>query len=255
MAILPQVHGFIADFHIMIITRDTLGIGLYTPEEAAFYARVSLRLLNHWLFSDGDERVIAPQIRDQSDDDRVVTFMDLVQALAVRTIRLDFKIPLHKIRTAVRDIQEKHGIEYPFAREHTTYLRSDRKRKGHGEILIRLPGITEADDRFVEVSGSGRGNFVMKPILESYLDELTFDKRGFAMRYKPFNLDSQSIILDPHVRLGEPIVESCGYTAQTLWETVFTEGSISAAALACGVDESCVRVALKYHDHLNGIAA
>ena len=235
----------------MIITRDSLGVGIYTPEEAAFYARVSPQLMNRWIFAAGGKSVIKPQIEDQPKSDRIVTFLDMIQALAIRDIRNTYKITLEKIRQAVEFVQRQTGVKHPFAMRHMTYIVSDRQHKGHGEIIIRITEIDGDETKFIQASGKASGNFVIRPVVEMYMDELTYDNEGLAEEYRPLAMNGERILLTPHRRFGEPIVESCGYTAETLWEAAINEGSVDAAAMAFGVPESAVRIAYKYYDHLS----
>jgi uncharacterized protein (DUF433 family) len=241
--------------NMMVATAHTLGIGLYSPEEAAFYARVQPRLLNRWLFAQEGENVVEPQIIP-SNGEKTVTFLDLIQALAIRAIRNQYKIPLQKIREAVINARQKWGVEYPFAMKHTTCLFSDKQKAGHGEILIRLPGHDDlTDERLVQLSGKKSGNLVMHQIVEVYLDELSFDAEGLATEWRPLQWRQDSVLLNPHRRFGEPLIESCGHTAQTLWEASEAEGGIKNAARAYGVSEDAVRLACKYYDHLRSNAA
>src|SRR4051812_17888165 len=106
----------------MIAANTEFGVGLYTPAEAAFYARVRTQTLNRWLFGDSrGESVVTAQIK--SDDEKIVTFRDFVQALAIRSIRTQYpKISLQKVRRAVDLAGEKLGVRHPFARPHKTYV-------------------------------------------------------------------------------------------------------------------------------------
>ncbi len=56
------------------------------------------------------------------------------------------------------------------------------------------------------------------------------------------------IVLNPHRRFGEPIVDPGGYTAETLWHATNIEGGIEAAAEAFGVTLDEVRLANRYFD-------
>ena len=76
----------------------TAGTGLYTLPEAALYSRLHPAVLGRWLFGNkSGGRVLSPQIAD--DEQRAVTFLDFVQALAVRSIRQQHRLSLDKIRT------------------------------------------------------------------------------------------------------------------------------------------------------------
>ncbi len=231
-----------------------LGIGLYTPQEASLYARVSTRLMNRWLFGDGTgESVIRPQL-GQIDDERTVTFLDLVQALSIRAIRTDYKIPLQKIREAVEHAQDQFGIQYPFATQHTTYLLSDGMKDGHGEIVIQIQGRDE-DPRMIQISGRNSGNYVIRQVAEYFSDDLHFAASGLADLWTPLKLDDDAVTLNPRVRFGEPMIQSCGITARTLFEAVHSEGSILNAADAYGVEASAVKLACRYFDNLKSPAA
>ena len=225
--------------------KEYLGIGLYTPEEAAFYARVSTRTMNRWIYGNKQgERVIKPQ--KSSDQDRVVTFLDFVQTLAIRDIRTKHKVPLPKIRDAV-DFARTKGIEYPFAVQHTTYLFSDAEDKGHGEVVINI------DHQLLQASGHSRGNFVMKEVAELYMRDLYFNPdTGLAEQFVAWGgrESEYRIVMNPHIRFGEPVVHPTGYTAQSLWEAYEIEGGIIAASKAFAVDVRAIELALDYYDHL-----
>ena len=119
--------------------RNALGNGLFTVAEAALYARVSPQMMARWLFGNKKgHSVLHPQFGAEA---RFVSFLDLVQTLAIREIRIQRKVALPKFRQAIRMAKEKFNLDYPFARRHCTYLFGD-------ELVIRPPG-----DDFVEASG------------------------------------------------------------------------------------------------------
>src|SRR5690349_307789 len=103
----------------MVAQNPKLGVGIYTVAEAAFYARVHPTTLHRWLYGTADgEAVLRPEI----EDEKIVTFVDFVEALAVRAIRLEHKLSLSKIRQAVKVATDTYGVLHPLAREHITYL-------------------------------------------------------------------------------------------------------------------------------------
>lgn len=229
----------------MIATSESLlGIGLYAPAEAAFYARVQTKTINRWLYGDRQgERVIHTQLPAQ--DQKVVTFLDFVQSLAIREIRSRHNVDLQKIRQAV-DLAEARGIRYPFAVQHTAYLFSDNKDEGHGNIVLKI------NDRLIQASGDARRNIVMKEVAQLYLQDLAFSpSTGLAESYTAWKGPAgKRIVMNPKIRFGEPVVESCGYTAQTLWESYEIEGGVVAAAEAYDVPSEDIELALRYYDHL-----
>lgn len=212
--------------------------GLYLPEEAAFYARIHPTTMKRWM--DGGpsgERVF----RSEADggEQKFATFLDFVQAMAIRSIRTSEKvnISLQKIRAAVNYAEEK-GVKYPFAREHMTFW--DGR-----DIHIRIDGRD-----YVQATGKNVDQASLQKIVEVYMLDLKFDSDGLANGFKAFSRNGCDIHMSPDVRFGEPIVSSCGYTAQALWEAYDTEGGIKAAACAYGVQENEVECAIHYRDHL-----
>ncbi len=235
----------------MIATRDYLGIGIYTPSEAAFYARVSPRMMTRWVFGDTQGKpVIERQLQDSKE--KIVTFLDFVQALAVREVRCRYGLPLQRIRQGVDVARERYQLEYPLACEHRIYLFSDQQKSGHGHMVIRLEGDNEGfDDQFIQITGKDKGARLMRSVVEMFLDDLTFDPvTKFATHYRPMTDNGISVLLDPHRRFGEPLIEPSGYTAEALWHATNSEGGLEAAAEAFGVTIQEVEMANRYYDGL-----
>ncbi len=222
----------------MVAISEYLGHGLYTPAEAAMYARLQTRTLRRWLSGNrSGGRVLDTEFNEA---DRV-SFLDFVQALAIRNIRLQHAVPLQRIRQSVLIATQTYGLDYPFARRHTAYLDG-------AEIVIRIPG--EEED-FVQVSGKQAHQRVLEKIVAPYLSDLGYDASGLANRYTAFEYRSGSVIMDPAVRLGEPVIAECGYTARTVWEAVLSEGGIEEAAAALGIEPRYAALAWRYFDFLN----
>ena len=195
---------------------DNLGLGIYSPAEAAFYARVAQRMMTRWVFGDSKGKpVIERQIPDSSE--KIITFLDFIQTLAVREVRIRHKLPLQKIRLGVDEARKRYGIKYPLACQHTIYLFSDQKGEGHGDIVIRHPddnGLVE--ERYVQLTGKGRGNLMMRPVVEMFLQDLQFDPQTrLATQYSPMRCNGATVVLNPHRRFGEPIIEPGGTPAKS----------------------------------------
>lgn len=236
----------------MFSIADKIGVGVYTPAEAAFYARVSSRMMSRWVFGEASGKpVIERELRHSPE--KVVTFLDFVQTLAIREVRNRHGISLQRIRQGIDEARQRYGIEYPLARPHTIFLFSDRKGQGHGQIVIKQPDDTDpVEDRYIQLTGNGRGNFLIRQVVELFLDNLAFDpETGLASRYTPLETPlGSSVVLDPRRQFGEPTVNPGGYTAETLWNATNIEGGIEAAAVAYGVTSDEVRLANQYFDML-----
>ncbi|MFH1108520.1 MAG: hypothetical protein V1790_04880 [Planctomycetota bacterium] len=225
----------------MVATNNMLGLGLYTPAEAAFYARVPVQTLNRWFYGNAQGRLVAePRF---SRDERLVTFLDFVQALAIRNARVNYSVPLNTIREGIDRAKREYAVEYPLARRRTIHLFGK-------DLYIELEG---AD--YHKITGTNRRQGVMKTVVELYMDDLGFDASGVANSYVAFkwargDAALRTIRMDPSLRLGEPIVENCAISARTLWEACQAEGGLTEAARVYGVDIADVDAACRYIDHL-----
>lgn len=217
---------------------DLLKHGAYTLPQAAKLSRVALRTVSYW-FDPDVARGPAIQRYMPDNDDGLISFVDLIQLLGVHTIRAKHKISLQKIRQAIKKTGDL-GVAYPFARN------SARAFLWGDEIVIRTD-----DGDLVEATGKHARAFLIEPIVLPYLKDITYDDDGLAETYRPL----ENILLSPKRQWGAPVVESCSYSVQTLVTSVESEGSIDAAADICGVTVEEVRQALRYEDHLSGIAA
>jgi uncharacterized protein (DUF433 family) len=220
-------------------TQLELGIGIYTPRQAAAIARISPQTMSRLMRS----RESRPAVQSQdASADRVVSFLDLVQAMAIRAIRRQRKVSLDKIKEFIAHAQESYGVEHPFARRHKTYLFGD-------EIVL------QHNDQIIQLTGAFRHQDLIRPVVELYMQELSFDAAGLAKAYTPLQFGERSIVIDPTRRMGQPLVMPCGYSVEALLASFHAEGTIEKAAEVNAVDPEDVRLALRYDDYLAGVAA
>ncbi len=223
-----------------------IGKGLYTPREAAFYARIKTQTMKRWVFGNRQgDAVVHAESSEDLEGEPVVTFMDFVQALAIRAITtapLGQRVSLQKIREAVNTARDRYNVEYPFAQEHKTYLFGSN-------ILIELK---EGDYR--ALTGKRKDQLFLRPVVELYKKRLSFGEDGYASEYCAWDSGNLKITMNPEVRFGEPLMPS-GYTAKTLWEGVAAEGSIEAAKKVYEVSTEEIELAYAYFDHLRGNSA
>jgi hypothetical protein len=223
------------------INKKYLGSGIYTVSEAALYARVAPQLMARWLF--GSARGIAVIDPQFDPRDRLVSFLDLVQTLAIREIRIQKRLPLVKFRQAIKSAKDYLHLDHPFARRHCTYLWGE-------DLVIRSPD----NDEFLEASGKYRGQ-VLFPFVETYLEHLDFAEDGLAHLYNIYKSRDVSIIMNPKIRFGEPLLPS-GYSAMNVWESITTEGGIGEAARVHGISKEEVEAAYGFVvDYLGKAAA
>lgn len=215
---------------------DLLKLGVYTRQHAAFLARLRPRTAAQWF------DVAAPVIQTQmpANDDGLVSFVDLIQLLGVAEIRRARKLSLNAIRGVVDKAWKEFGVQYPFARHESKVFLLGQA------VVLKLP-----TGDYVEVTGPTKHNYLMEPVVLPYLQDLTFGPDELPNEYRPL----PGILLSPKREWGAPVMEESGYTVETLVRTVQTEGSIEAAADACGVTQDEIKKALRYNSFLAGVAA
>jgi uncharacterized protein (DUF433 family) len=229
-----------------IVEAATQGVGIYSIPEAARYARVHVNTLRHWFSHPSADRHALYKSEVDAEDLERISFLDFVEVLAVRALRVDYGISLQRIREALREAKERYNIQHLFARkEHTTVL-----------IEKDLHILFKDDPRSpVQITGPLKGQKSFRECIEVYMRDLDFDEEGIAKIYKAYGFHGQDIVLNPKVHFGEPILRSSGYTAHTLYRAAVTEGSIDRAARLYAVPPEAVEAAYRYWSAELGLAA
>ena len=195
-------------YEMTIIETVKLDAGLYTLAQAAMFARMPFNTLNYWHYGTKSRQ----PLRDseiQKDDGKFVTFLEFVEAVAIRSLRTERNIPLPKIREAIKEAQDKYQIKYPFAQQvHKTVVvgKDIHILLGDEAMMIGLSGIDKAQESF-------------KPFLEPYMENMRFNAEKVACEFIAYRYgEGDKIIkMNPRIGFGEPLVGKTGYTAETLW--------------------------------------
>jgi uncharacterized protein (DUF433 family) len=218
--------------------------GLYSIPEAARYAKMHQNSLRNW-FAGGSDREPIRKLEIDSPDFKAITFLDLIEAVAIRSFRVDYNVSFQKIREAVRNAKDKYGIDHPFAHEkHKTVL--------VGKDLHIFIG-EDADP--VQLTGKLIGQKSMKPCIEAYIKDLEFDLSGMAKLYTAFRYKDQQVIMTPKFHFGEPAIRENGYTAKTLYGAAIAEGSLERAAELYEATVNAVEAAYRYCNSELALAA
>jgi hypothetical protein len=235
---------------MVVAATKLLGVGLYSVNDAALYARLKTQTMNRWVFGSGQgEPVIDPEIGE--DSDRCLTFLDFVQALAIRRIRLERRVPLQKIREAYFRARDEFGVKYPLALDSTRIglfgPPDDLKRQ---EVYICLERDADEANQYFQLTGRKHGNQLIGEVVTTYSRRLIYNDEGLAERYEAYKNDLGTILMAPDVRFGEPYSDEVGYTAKTLFDAYQSEGSVRRAADVYGVDPKFVELAVEFFDYL-----
>lgn len=222
------------------------GVGLYTPVEAAMLARITPGLMKRWIHGTGRSQPTV-KARFADDPERIITFLDLIQALAIRELRFQEQMSLQKIREAAATARE-NGIEYPFATKGFKYYIFEHKlwlEDEHGHMI----GLNRPD----------KHQRLMRPVVMPFLRRVKFDETTkLATQFIADQREGIRIVIDPNRRFGQPIVEPTGYTVFTLVDAYRSEGGgdegMKQIVKGYGVTEQAINAALDYYETL-GIAA
>ncbi len=134
-------------------------------------------------------------------------------------------------------------MEFPFAREHKTCLLGS-------DVIMDL-----GEGDCCPLTGRSKGNLMLTEVVELYKKNLVFGSDGVASEYVPMKPDKYSITMNPHRRLGEPMLPSCGYSAQALGEGVAAEESVQNAAKVFRLSTQEVEMPCGYFEYLQGSTA
>ena len=214
--------------------------GLYTVGQAAMFAGIPKNTLNYWHYGTKSSSPLrAPEIN--REEGKFLTFLEFVEALAIRSLRKEKNITHPKIREAIQEAQQRYKIEHPFAQwEHKTV------------IVGRDLHIVIGEEAMVGLTGRDKAQRSFKPFLEPYMENLRFDTNKVACEYTAYRYgDGDKIItMNPRLAFGEPLVGKTGYTAEALWKAAVAEGSIDLACRYYEVDRESVVAACNYWEGL-----
>lgn len=197
-----------------------MGLGLYTPPEAARLVGLSTSTMRRWLRGyryryrtkrgrrEGSSQPVIEGEVPSLGRLTAVSFLELMEAYIVRQF-LDQGVRLSTVRLAGLRGREKFGTEHPFAH---------RRFKTDGEgIFIELSGATAQGKRKLLLELS-KLQYAMPEVLDAYLSRIEFDPdTELAARWWPMGKDTP-VVLDPHVAFGAPVVQGTRVPAQVLAE-------------------------------------
>jgi uncharacterized protein (DUF433 family) len=215
--------------------------GLYTLAQAAMFARMPFNTLNYWHFGTKSRQ----PLRDSEipkQDGKFITFLEFIEAVAIRSLRTERNIPLPKIREAIKEAQDKYQIKYPFAQQtHKTVV--------VGKDIHILLG---QDATMIGLSGRDKAQKSFKPFLEPYMENIRYNEDKVACEFiaHRYGEGDKIIKMNPRIGFGEPLVGRTGYTAETLWKAAVAEGSIEMACQYYEVDRESVAAACNYWEGL-----
>ncbi|MCH8046550.1 MAG: hypothetical protein IID44_22825 [Planctomycetes bacterium] len=238
-----------------MVEQSMLGVGIYSPGEAARYMRADKNRFRRWIYGRKNSApVFDPEI-PRVDTQELVTFLDFAQALSIQDIRLNIGVPLQRIRQAYEAARHDYGLDYPFAVKHGIFVFGDLSVPKNCHLGVYPEGESQDPDslgsRCVQLTGKNKDNLLIFQIVQKFSKRLAFSTKGLADEYLAFEKHGYRILMQPDCRFGKPYIEGLVYEAETLSEAAKNEGGVTRASDLYEVPKNAVKAAIAYMQELD----
>lgn len=218
---------------------ELTGIGLYTLQQASRISGAKSSEVSRWLFgyNAGKSKRIAPLWQTQIKDveEKVIGFRDLMELRIVKAFA-SHGVPVQLIRVALTHAKEIFGTDYPF----TSHRFLTDGRSIFYEAL---------DHGGEELTDLVRRQLVFESIIRPHLYEgIEFSSHGQAVRWFPQK--GKSIMLDPEISFGRPVLTAYGVPTEVIAQAVKVEQNAKAVAAQFEIPVDKVRAAVKFEEQL-----
>jgi uncharacterized protein (DUF433 family) len=222
------------------VKTDPRDIPAYTLSEAAHYLGVPASTLRSWFSGqryrvNGELRTFRPVIRPANPAGTGLSFSNLVEAYVLTSIRRKHKVPLPTVRRSLSFLERKLGAKRP---------------------LIDREFATDGVSLFVEHLGeiiniAREGQVEMADLIRAYLKRIDRDAQGAPiklfpfMRTQPLEEQPRSVVIDPRVSFGRPVLAGTAIPTAVLAEQFKAGDSVSDLAREYGTKEDAVWDAIR----------
>jgi len=220
--------------------KDPRELPLYRLAEAAHYLRVPVSTLRGWISGfdyhvrSGTRRA-APLIRppEGASPDRLLSFLNLVEAHILASLRRLHHVPMHRVRTVLRLAGGRRGTRHPL-------LHARLSPDGQDLVIDREGGLMDP-----------RGQRVFPFAAPRPFGRIEWDA-GSALPVRLYPLISgdgprapQRIVIDPERAAGRPIIAGTQIPTAVVAARHRAGESVSALAGEYGLDPSSIEDALR----------
>ena len=219
--------------------RDPGELPLYSANQAAGYLGLAPSTLRSWVHgwaypTQKGSCFFAPLIAPPEDGGLRLSFLNLIEAHVLWSLRSKRRVPLHGVRQALCYAEQALGVKRLLVRPE---LRTTGK-----ELFL---------DRYSElIKLTKAGQLVMRRLLEGSLQRIERDESDLPIRLFPFAREGQTrdrlIVIDPRVHFGRPIVATPGVSVAALVDRIDAGEELSEVARDYELDASEIEEALVY---------
>ncbi|MCP1754402.1 hypothetical protein [Bradyrhizobium elkanii] len=223
-----------------------VGVGLYTPAEAAVLTRVPSQKIRRWLrghtIADKEYPALwASNLTELADMEALyLSFLDLVQ-LRVADAFIRAGLSAQKVRRAIEYGAKIVSSDYPFA---------NAKFRTDGKTVILHVLDEQGDEKLIDLFRHGQ--YLMQKVIEPSLKGLEFEGE-IAARWWPLG-QARGIVIDPNRQFGQPIDAATGVPTSVLANAAEVEGSAARAAKLFLVPLSSVSRSVAFEQQLAAAA-
>jgi len=216
----------------MSITREYVGVGIYTFGQAARLLRVRPNLLQYWI---GERPGVDSIVKRQFEDERLITFAELMELHFVKLFR-DENVSFHAIRKAASEAAKKFNTDYPF-----TVKRFDTD----GKSIFATLKSKETDHELIEEMRHGQ--LVFNALIKPFFKKLDYHGTAEIERFWPMQKNGR-VVLDPSRKFGKPIDFETGISTDVLFNSVNAGGGQDEQVVAQWFDIplEAVQAAVRY---------
>lgn len=214
--------------------QDLREIPAYGIAEAAAYLRLPKSTLRAWVL--GQQR-FRPVINIADRAGKRLSFINLVEAFVLSSIRREHSIPLPKVRNAVDYLRRTCRTPRPLAEEQFETDGVDLFVRKFGALI----GATQA------------GQTQMGEIIRDRLKRVRYDPKGLpekivllqTSRRARANKQAGDVVIDPRFSFGRPVLDGYGVRTAILAERFYAGETVEDLAKDYGVPSEAVQNALR----------
>lgn len=204
----------------------------YRLSEAAHYLGLSPSTLRAWTLG---QRGFKPVIAIADPQAKTLSFVNLVEAHVLAAIRRKHGVTLQSVRRALDYTRSKLGVDRPLAHQ---------QFETNGVDLF-----AERLGKTINVSRSGQ--LAMAEELRAHLERIERDAHGVPIKLYPFTRapdagrQARSIVIDPRISFGRPILAHVGVPTAVLADRYKAGDSIDGLAQDFGASRAEIEKAIR----------
>ena len=218
---------------------NLVGLGLYTVKEASLLTGITPINIRRWLYgyenSSGEKR-IEPLWHPQLENSELegLGFHDLLEIRFVNAFR-KYGVSLQSIRLASLSAKELYDSPYPFTCKH---FRTD------GRNIFAKVFEETGEEKLIELT---KKQYVIREVINPSLYAGIEFEEDVATKWYPV-ARKKSVVLNPKISFGKPIVEKYGVPTSTLYEAYCVEKDKKLVARIYDVSVDKVSDAIEFEE-------